>query len=553
MKRSNLISKFMLALFFLVLAFISTYPAFIGHFFKLTMDGQIHLIRFESVADAIKNKELPPIVNFMGYGNVGEVFNGMYPWLSGLVFIIPRVLVDSPMHALFISFYLLNIVTILNTYLLVRKLSKNYYIRLIGIVLYQLNTYHLTLMYSRNALGEALAYTFLPLVMLGCYLIWNNEKLGILYLALGMGMIINSHMISSILAFLLIIIAEIYRIFTRKLSLKEIGYFISAGILTITVMIFTVANIANISLQNRIATTWRGLNSIDMWESLKAMLQNDIADKSVIFNIGIICFTLLSILLGIAIVSKVDGSWKVYILGAGIVYILTLNIVPLPTNLAQTSIGMIQFTGRLLSIVMILLTMGCVLLLETNSNGINMKSSLIFLFMIMSMLTVGSVRTYHNTINDDPIRYYINDNNYIKEISEPREGATDYALINRNKQAIINGITPKYSVSKVNYDSIILKMEKETNKIPFFLYKGVPYEVKVNDKNTKIKVGSILKLKVKRGDIIIINSNATWWNYITFGVSLLTLLLIVLGITATEFLNSGKEYRNETINSNDNI
>ena len=553
MKRSNLISKFMLALFFLVLAFISTYPAFIGHFFKLTMDGQIHLIRFESVADAIKNKELPPIVNFMGYGNVGEVFNGMYPWLSGLVFIIPRVLLSSPMHALFIGFYLLNILTILNVYLLVRKLSNNYYIRLIGVILYQLNAYHLTLMYSRNALGEALAYAFLPLLMLGCYLIWNNKKIGILYLALGMGMIVNSHMISSILAFLLIIIAEIYRIFTRKLSLKEIGYFISAGILTIPIMIFTVANIANISLQNRIATTWRGINSIDMWESLKAMLQNDIADKSVIFNIGIICFTLLSILLGIAIVSKVDGSWKVYILGAGIVYILTLNIVPLPTNLAQTSIGMIQFTGRLLSIVMILLTMGCVLLLETNSNGINMKSSLIFLFMIMSMLTVGSVRTYHNTINDDPIRYYINDNNYIKEISEPREGATDYALINRNKQAIINGITPKYSVSKVNYDSIILKMEKETNKIPFFLYKGVPYEVKVNDKNTKIKVGSILKLKVKRGDIIIINSNATWWNYITFGVSLLTLLLIVLGITATEFLNSGKEYRNETINSNDNI
>ena len=553
MKKSSLISKIMLVLFFLVLAFISTYPAFIGHFFKLTMDGQIHLMRFESVADAIKNKELPPIVNFEGYGNVGAIFNGMYPWLSGLVFIIPRVLLSSPMHALFIGFYLLNILTILNTYLLVRKLSNNYYIRLMGVVLYQLNAYHLILMYSRNALGEALAYAFLPLIMLGCYLIWNNKKSGMLYLALGMGMIINSHVISSVLAVLLIIIAEIYRVFARKLNLKEIGYFTSAGILTIPIVVFTVTNIANIALKNRIATTWRGINSIDMWESLKAMLQNDIADKSVIFNIGIICFTLLSILLGIAIVSKVDGSWKVYILGAGIVYILTLNIVPLPTNLAQTSIGMIQFTGRLLSIVMILLTMGCVLLLETNSNGINMKSSLIFLFMIMSMLTVGSVRTYHNTINDDPIRYYINDNNYIKEISEPREGATDYALINRNKQAIINGITPKYSVSKVNYDSIILKMEKETNKIPFFLYKGVPYEVKVNDKNTKIKVGSILKLKVKRGDIIIINSNATWWNYITFGVSLLTLLLIVLGITATEFLNSGKEYRNETINSNDNI
>lgn len=534
MKRSNLISKFMLALFFLVLAFISTYPAFIGHFFKLTMDGQIHLIRFESIADAIRNKELPPIVNFMGFGNVGEVFNGMYPWLSGLVFIIPRVLLSSPMHALFIGFYLLNILTILNTYLLVRKLSNNYYIRLIGVILYQLNAYHLTLMYSRNALGEALAYTFLPLVMLGCYLIWNNKKSGILYLALGMGMIINSHMISSVLVFLLIIIAEIYRIFTRRLSLKEVGYLVSAGILSIPIIIFTVINITNIALKNRIATTWRGLNSIDMWESLKAMLQNNITDRGVIFNIGIICFVLLCVLLVTSIVSKSDGSWKKYILGAGIIYILTLNIIPLPTSLPQTAIGIIQFTGRLLSIVMVLLVMGCVLFLEVNSNRVNVKSSLIFLFMMMSLLAVGSVRTYHNTVNDNPIRYYIDNNNYIEEISKPKDGAMDYALIRKNKQAITDGITPKFSVDKVSYNSITLRIKEKTNQIPFFLYKGIPYEVKLNGENVKIDTGGILNIKTKRGDMIQISSEATWWNYITFGVSILTLLLIIFWIIAIE-------------------
>lgn len=534
MKRSNLISKIMLALFFLVLAFISTYPAFIGHFFKLTMDGQIHLIRFESIADAIRNKELPPIVNFMGFGNVGEVFNGMYPWLSGLVFIIPRVLLSSPMHALFIGFYLLNILTILNTYLLVRKLSNNYYIRLIGVILYQLNAYHLTLMYSRNALGEALAYTFLPLVMLGCYLIWNNKKSGILYLALGMGMIINSHMISSVLVFLLIIIAEIYRIFTRRLSLKEVGYLVSAGILSIPIIIFTVINITNIALKNRIATTWRGLNSIDMWESLKAMLQNNITDRGVIFNIGIICFVLLCVLLVTSIVSKSDGSWKKYILGAGIIYILTLNIIPLPTSLPQTAIGIIQFTGRLLSIVMVLLVMGCVLFLEVNSNRVNVKSSLIFLFMMMSLLAVGSVRTYHNTVNDNPIRYYIDNNNYIEEISKPKDGAMDYALIRKNKQAITDGITPKFSVDKVSYNSITLRIKEKTNQIPFFLYKGIPYEVKLNGENVKIDTGGILNIKTKRGDMIQISSEATWWNYITFGVSILTLLLIIFWIIAIE-------------------
>ena len=540
MKRSNLISKIMLALFFLVLAFISTYPAFIGHFFKLTMDGQIHLIRFESIADAIRNKELPPIVNFMGFGNVGEVFNGMYPWLSGLVFIIPRVLLSSPMHALFIGFYLLNILTILNTYLLVRKLSNNYYIRLIGVILYQLNAYHLTLMYSRNALGEALAYTFLPLVMLGCYLIWNNKKSGILYLALGMGMIINSHMISSVLVFLLIIIAEIYRIFTRRLSLKEVGYLVSAGILSIPIIIFTVINITNIALKNRISTTWRGLNSIDMWESLKAMLQNNITDRGVIFNIGIICFVLLSILLVTSIVSKANGSWKKYILGAGIIYILTLNIIPLPASLPQTPIGIIQFTGRLLSIVMILLTVGCVLFLKENSNRVNAKSSFIFLFMMMSLLAVGSVRTYHNTVNDNPIRYYIDNNNYIEEISKPKDGAMDYALIRKNKQAITDGITPKFNVDKVSYDSITLRIEERTNKIPFFLYKGIPYEVKLNGKNVKIDTGGVLNIKAKRGDMIQISSEATCWNYMTFIISTVTILVVGIGIVFFEVRKKNK-------------
>ena len=540
MKRSNLISKFMLALFFLVLAFISTYPAFIGHFFKLTMDGQIHLIRFESVADAIKNKELPPIVNFMGYGNVGEVFNGMYPWLSGLVFIIPRVLLSSPMHALFIGFYLLNILTILNVYLLVRKLSNNYYIRLIGVILYQLNAYHLTLMYSRNALGEALAYTFLPLVMLGCYLIWNNKKLGILYLALGMGMIINSHMISSVLVFLLIIIAEIYRIFTRRLSLKEVGYLVSAGILSIPIIIFTVINITNIVLKNRIATTWRGLNSIDIWESLKAMLQNNITDRGVIFNIGIICFVLLSILLVTSIVSKANGNWKKYILGAGIIYILTLNIIPLPASLPQTPVGIIQFTGRLLSIVMILLTVGCVLFLKENSNRVNAKSSFIFLFMMMSLLAIGSVRTYHNIVNDDPIRHYINNDNYIEEISKPKDGAMDYALIRKNKQAITNGITPKFSVDKVSYNSVTLRIKEKTNQIPFFLYKGIPYEVKLNEKNVKIDTGGILNIEAKRGDMIQISSEATWWNYMTFIISTVTILVVGIGIVFFEVRKKNK-------------
>ena len=52
----------------------------------------------------------------------------------------------------------------------------------------------------------------------------------------------------------------------------------------------------------------------------------------------------------------------------------------------------------------------------------------------------------------------------------------------------------------------------------------------MNEKNIKIKVGSILKLKVKRGDIIQISSKATWWNYATFIVSTIAILIISISI-----------------------
>lgn len=72
---SKIVKPLLLLTFFITLAVISTYPAFIEHYFKITMDGQIHFARFESVIQALKNGKLPPNnINFIGYGNVGEAF-----------------------------------------------------------------------------------------------------------------------------------------------------------------------------------------------------------------------------------------------------------------------------------------------------------------------------------------------------------------------------------------------------------------------------------------------------------------------------------------------
>lgn len=120
----KILSSLPVLLLFIGMAYISTCPAFVNNYFKLTMDGQIHFARFESVAQALRSGKLPPNVNFIGLGNVGEAFSSTYPWITALLFIIPRAIMHNPIHAMYIGFLTLNLITIINTYLLTRCLTK---------------------------------------------------------------------------------------------------------------------------------------------------------------------------------------------------------------------------------------------------------------------------------------------------------------------------------------------------------------------------------------------------------------------------------------------
>ncbi|QAR71633.1 hypothetical protein EQJ92_07820 [Pediococcus acidilactici] len=247
-------SWWLLALFFAA-SVIMTYPAFSGHFMKLTMDGGIHLSRMESIFEMIKMGKLPPLVNFIGLGNHGNAFNGMYPWVSmAIFFVLPRFFLTSPMYALFASYVLINIATLFNAYLLTRELSKDTRIRLFATLFYGFNAYHLTLLFSRNAVGEALAYTFAPLVLLGCFQIWRGRTRGILHIALGMGMIANSHVISLFLMVLFLVVLEFSRLILKKITWQEIINFVIAGGLAVLIGFYSITNIIKISRANHLYT-----------------------------------------------------------------------------------------------------------------------------------------------------------------------------------------------------------------------------------------------------------------------------------------------------------
>lgn len=525
----------LIGVFLLFCAFIATYPSFLNSYFKITMDGQIHFIRLEEIAQAFKAGHFPPLVNFMGFGHWGNAFTGMYPWISGLFFIIPRIVFTNPIHAIMIGYFLVNLFTLINAYFLSRELTKKYYWQLLGTLLYEFNTYHLCVLYGRDALGEALAYTFLPLVFLGCIQIWNNKKVGILTLALGMGMTSNSHVITMAFTCLFIVIIEIFRIFGRKITLKEVVRFIYAALITGLIACFSLLSMLTLMQSNELLTPGKGLSQVIPSEMFDAMLNNSISDNfSRSWNIGIIAFIML-LFLTFQLFTKKEGTWKYWTLGAWAVLISTFSWIPYSNFVVNSFFGNIQFLGRLNSFVVVFLVIATVLYFDKYGAKLSEKTTFYVISALMMLTCILGCATYQTQLNDNPIRYYITKENYYSTINDATNAQHDYMITKNNKEVISQKVldeTPK-SLKTVdsNFNSLILSFNEKNGQrvtLPFMLYNGINYQVKVNGENIRnFNSGQVLSIKSRTGrNIVKVTSSPSALNIFTFVISMISITIV---------------------------
>ena len=521
-------SWWLLALFFAA-SVIMTYPAFSGHFMKLTMDGGIHLSRMESIFEMIKMGKLPPLVNFIGLGNHGNAFNGMYPWVSmAIFFVLPRFFLTSPMHALFASYVLINIATLFNAYLLTRELSKDTRIRLFATLFYGFNAYHLTLLFSRNAVGEALAYTFAPLVLLGCFQIWRGRTRGILHIALGMGMIANSHVISLFLMVLFLVVLEFSRLILKKVTWQEIINFVIAGGLAVLIGFYSITNIIKISRANHLYTPGKKLVPIQVSEMVTNVLNNSIQDKSEVFNIGLIGLGILLFLLIQLFRHQKLQSWNGWGLLAIVLFILTTAWLPFQKPWVINSIfGNIQFLGRILSLIILSLVIAITLYL-TQNHKYNVFM-LTFTSVLLIVMGIGSVSQFHWKKNDDPIRYYVNNKNLVATAHTEGYGFKDYAVANSKGDILyLRANTPikKYKGTG-DEATFVVNASHRRATIPINLYKNVEYQIYVDGKKIKqFKCAKILSLALsRRNHKIKLIAKAGLSEYITMLISVVSMVI----------------------------
>ena len=522
--------KVYLILLFLVLAIIATVPAFLGGYFKVTYDGGVHLTRWESIYQALKHGKLPVLVNFIGFQGIANAYTGLYPWITSLLFILPRfIFTTNPIAALFCGFVLLNFLTQIATYFMMREFTAKKLINLMGVFFYQFSAYHMGIMYARNAMGEAIAYAILPVVLTGCLRIWRREKLGWLVLGVGMGALINTHILSVLIVCTLLTITEVVRLFMKKFNIDELYLFCLAIGVAVLTSLYTIVNILVLYLNNKgINTPGHGLFPVGGWDVVQALFANSIEDRPLIFNIGLVETGML-VFLGMMMLIKKSGNWRFWTAITLGIFFCTLSWLPLQKSIFINSFfGNIQFLGRMLAFVSLFLAISVTVFFEENAVLDNNRIVVPVLLIPLTLMSISAVYSYHITRNDDPTRYYISTAKEYQKLVNKQATGGDYIIKYSQVKGKISDLADIKKVGKYNSLSFDFYNTSKSNKRHNFLvvvYKGLNYHISVNYKGVK---GSapIFRTTLKPGiNHIRISMAASLREYLTFTIMLLSNIL----------------------------
>lgn len=154
-----------------------------------------HLARIEGIKDCILDGQIPAIIMPDALNGNGYL-NAMYPYLFLYIGAFLRICRVSLGLSYKMVVFCANLGSALCAYYAFRSISKSRRAVILGVVLYTLMPYRFTNIFSRGDLGETLALTFWPLVIVGMYHVLLGDRKKWYFLVLGFSGILQSHILS---------------------------------------------------------------------------------------------------------------------------------------------------------------------------------------------------------------------------------------------------------------------------------------------------------------------------------------------------------------------
>ncbi|WP_429949988.1 hypothetical protein IGJ55_001455 [Enterococcus sp. AZ170] len=477
-------------IFLILISITSIFPYFFNNYIFSQDDLLFHRTRLESYTLAVKHLDFfPRIFPTMGL-NFGYGADLFYPSILLLPFALFRIGGFSFVSSYYLFQLFISFITAIISYYFFYSIHHSKKSSLLFSCFYTLSTYRLIDQSVRAALGETLAFAFLPLLVLGIYTLFYTHQHHWKLLAIGMSLLIASHLITAFYSFLLLLIFLIFN--WKKCKLAQLKSLTKAFLLTVGLSAWFLfpylEQIEQLKFNFNNTTLWaNGLHF-----SLGDLFINSLTNLSAPFtelkpNIGL--FLLVTIIAALFSYPKLTKTTQRLTL-------LTLFVILLATNLFpwaffKTSIlATIQFPWRLLLFASFFASLLAVYLIEQFQ--LDSKKEFLIFIALSIFLTIGfnsnnlvQARIQNNvTVTNENFSDF-----YESEIGHGKEYLvkdTDFKKYFASPALIIDGVPSTTNFSdpssnKYNYNHFTLRTNgTQEVQLPKFFYKG--YEVIDNQK-----------------------------------------------------------------------
>lgn len=533
--------KVQFQLFFLVLVLLSLFMVLVygpSHNYP-GYDYYFHLKRFEALITAIKEGSFSIYIDYeaaLGYGYLSKIF---YSDIIFIPFALLGLLIDAP-SAFEVMLFVMTILCGIFMYVAVRKIYGSHFVASLSSLLYTFSVYRLFDIYNRGALGEVFAFTFLPIVFLGLYHIIVGDYKKWYIIAIGFSLLIFSHVISTVLAFITVVI--ILLIYSRTLlsEPKRFYYLVIAGVVTIAITstyIFPLFEQIQSNTFRYEDNDWalpsRTKQPLEYW--LWSIISGFFYPKHIMIkSYGVILS--IGILLRFFIKEK-SSKLKSIDLGViiGIGYLIATSSIFPWGRFPFTLLSFIQYPTRLFLFITFFFSVAVAYYLFVLFKKQRSRIIVFSVFIVLIGLTICMHNdqykymhtTYINESNEKPTPgnfFYLNGAEYV-----PEKASSAYFVLERG-----DSIRSLKGVSEIiNYkrEKGVLMLNVATSasdslELPLFYYKG--YSATLNDENiayTQSEYG-LMQLPIDKSGEVKVFYKGTTIQKISFFITIISIFVL---------------------------
>lgn len=523
-----------------------------------THDGVLHYLRILGTHDTLSLGIFPPLINQNYCKGLGYAMNLFYPTIVTYIPLLINIFIKSYMLTLKVFGAICIILSGITMYKCAYQITKNRCIAFLIGVFYMIAPYKLANVYKRYAIGEFTAMVFIPLVFLGLYNLFNEDRKKHYYIAIGAIGLMLSHTITTVYTAIFCILYVLFNI--KKLKNKEIIKKCIINVIFILLIsslfwlpMLEASNSAEYVIMNDEIIRTNGEYASQNTISFYQLFINKQEENGTTFLLGIP--TIFAIILTPFVYKKIKPEYKeiylIFILFSFISLFMTSKFFPwiiMPNLLCK-----LQYPWRMMGFFIFFISFICGINLYTLIKNIvkkdYLKITIILFFVIISIiLTIPTMYQFYAKKPDADEKYqnYIMSNKKISPQNINRDYMPTKALYLQNSYVeeredrtyVLQGTAEIIEENKEEnlIDTIKIKnASKDTIvEFPYLFYVG--YEANLQTENGSIKLQLVeskngylsykLQEDVQEGTITV-KYVGTTLEYISYVISAISLVVFI--------------------------